>query len=146
MYVIETILPDGPYWYSGTTVKAMESVTLEGHGWSPYWADRLEMDKEKADKVFSIISEEMEGAKVVTPEDSQKSDGRWANNNQYYMRAKFLQAGSHFSAANVKGVIEVVKVNRREIFIRQDGVTVTIPKDSTQWVRIEQKPKLKKDD
>lgn len=133
MKVIETLLPDGPHWFSGIQRVERNGALIVGPQWSPYWEDRKELDDTQAAIVFEAIGSKMEGAKIVHVSDAMSKDSRTflGEKDGFTMRAKYLSKGLHVKIPGHGEIVFRVREVRNNVFIMgslmKDGNSSTHP-------------------
>lgn len=141
MYVIETMMPDGPHWYGGIRFKSKSGQTIAGGEWTPYYADaKLYSTKAEAKRIHKKVLQKTEGVQIVKSNLSTYAfDSRWEHDGCYFMRAKYATAGLLISFKDVDGVFQVEKLTPDEIFLKHEGKTFSISRATETWVKIEGK-------
>lgn len=147
MYVIETMLPDGPHWYAGIRVVRKNDKEISSPEWTPYFEDRKVFEFVDLGLVIaSTVCSSMDGATVIPEGAALKDESRWHNNGRYYMRAKYLSKGMQVGVANTAGEFTVILVSHKYIMLKQGERKVKIPKNSPIWVEIIGKRKTELND
>lgn len=121
LFVIETTMPDGVYWYGG--IRKQQRTTEKGTGlivgaeWSPYWEDRKEFNFEQANLTFTAVCASMPGCKIVQVNDANKREA-WktvnGNPNAWEFRAKYLSIGLIIKMPGYTGYYRVTARNHKE--------------------------------
>jgi hypothetical protein len=98
MYVIETVMPDGPHWYGGIRKQQKGEALVQGPEWSPYWEDRKEFNEQQAAVTFAAICKQMPGCRIVPVNESMRRDAwkfiQGRETPAWTMRAKYMTVGA----------------------------------------------------
>lgn len=144
-FVIETMLADGPHWYSGIAKtqkinpKTGESYELESPLWSPFWDDRKELNEPQARMHLAVALHDAETASIVAVENAARADSRkLLTNNQYEMRGCYLQKNMQCILPGYTAVMNVVNVTDTEIKMKaaNGGDYMYLSRKSEKWVRV----------
>lgn len=140
MYVIETILPDGPHWYAGLKKQQQGNVVIIGPLWSPYYEDKhLFTDKASAQTCIDINCQKMPGCYAVKESKALRKDSRRTSdgNAMFHIRAKYLTRGN---VIRWKGnLLWVHSRSESGIYTRrtnQDNPGPVISPDNNEWVEV----------
>jgi len=90
LFVIETILPDGPYWYCGVQEVRKGEAVIRGAQWSPFWEDRKELSHPQATVITSWLFKNQQGVHMCLVENAKWEDTRKMEVDGYLMRARYL--------------------------------------------------------
>lgn len=117
LFVIETMMPDGPHWYSGIRSVEKDGAVVRGPEWSPYWEDRKELNKQQADVTYELVCKQMGGCYITSIDDARKKDA-WKtvdkNPNHWQFRAKYLRKGLIVRLPGYTGQYRVVNKDHAE--------------------------------
>lgn len=117
LFVIETIMPDGPHWYGGVRRMQKDNTIVQGPEWSPYWEDRKELNKEQADFTFEAVCKKMSGCKIVPVGEALSKDAwiLYGDKGAYMIRAKYMAVGQIIDVPGRSGFYKVMERTEKEI-------------------------------
>lgn len=145
MYVLQTILPDGPHWYAGVRQVVKNGKLIQGPEWSPYWEDRKEMSNLEAGICMTSVCKGVDGIQLLLASEAlYKDTWKHLGGNEVMMRAKYLQKGMKILRT---GVFYIVRnINKTHIVTYPEsvckggkangGVPQKIGKKSDEWINV----------
>lgn len=143
MYVLETLLPDGPHWFAGIRRTEKEGKIIEGPEWSPYWEDRKEMAQPLAVTTLAVMFKNAEDIKVVSINEALKRESRTlCKDGTVKVRLGYVQKGWTILRLTVfylvhkitdKSIV-IVPVSATNGLKMIGGATQEVGKNSKEWV------------
>jgi len=125
MYVIETMLNDGPHWFSGIRRIEKDGAVITGPEWTPYWEDaRKYSDSHEAEYVLQTdLKGGMEAAKVMPIEKAMSDDARHfkSEDGSYSIRAKYLTPGLKVFIPGFTTMMTVREIKNGKIILNNEA-------------------------
>lgn len=144
IYVIETILPDGPHWYAGIQEKRMGGQSVKGPLWSPFFVDAKPFDTKEgaAHAIENYIKDTGQACYIVDEGAALQKDSRVTLpvdtpfNPLYAIRQKYVQPGWYIRSGGTE--FEVVSVGEKEIIFQSAGSKFrkSVSRRSNQFVHV----------